>query len=84
MCGTLLVDVHPKTPSTAQAANSIVRASLAGLGTAVVQIFLDSMGVGWPFTLFGGICLGCLGVAWLEWKYGNVWRDNMKQRGVER
>ncbi|KAK3687268.1 hypothetical protein B0T22DRAFT_509877 [Podospora appendiculata] len=36
MSGTLLVDIHPKSPSTAQAANSIVRAFLAGGGTACV------------------------------------------------
>jgi len=84
MCGTLLVDVHPKSPSTAQAANSIVRASLAGGGLAVVQIFLDAIGVGWTFTLFGGVCMGCLGAAWLEWRYGKSWRDSMRERGIER
>ena len=84
MCGTLLVDVHPKSPSTAQAANSLVRAFLAGGGTALVQILLDSMGVGWTFTLFGVICMGCLGLAWLEWKYGKVWRDGMIRKGIER
>jgi hypothetical protein len=84
MCGTLLVDVHPKSPSTAQAANSIVRALLAGGGTALVQVFIDTMGVGWTFTLFGSLGMGCLGFAWLEWMYGKLWRDNMRERGVER
>lgn len=84
MCGALLVDVHPSSPSTAQAANSIVRASLAGGGTAVVQILIDAMGVGWTFTLYGGICMACLGIAWLEWAYGKSWRDKMRERGVER
>lgn len=84
MCGTLLVDIHPKSPSTAQAANSIVRAFLAGGGTALVQIFLDVMGAGWTFTLFGGVCMGCLGLALLEWRYGKIWRDKLRERGVER
>jgi hypothetical protein len=84
MCGTLLVDVHPKSPSTAQAANSIVRAFLAGGGLALVQIFLDAMGVGWTFTVFGGLCIGSLGVAWLEWRCGMSWRDKMRERGIER
>ncbi|CAG2010152.1 unnamed protein product [Fusarium graminearum] len=53
MCGTLLVDVHPKSPSSAQAANSIVRAFLAGGSTGLVQVFIDAMGVGWTFALFG-------------------------------
>lgn len=84
MCGTLLVDVHPKTPSSAQAANSIVRAFLAGGGAALVQVFIDAMGVGWTFTVFGGLGFGCSGVAWLEWKYGKVWREKMRERGIER
>lgn len=84
MCGTLLVDVHPKTPSSAQAANSIVRAFLAAGGTALVQVFIDAMGVGWTFTLFGGVGFGCLGVAWLEWKHGKVWREKIRERGIER
>ncbi|KAH6636428.1 major facilitator superfamily domain-containing protein [Chaetomium tenue] len=55
MSGTLLVDIHPKSPSTAQAANSLVRAFLAGAGTACVQPCIDAVGVGWTFTLFGGL-----------------------------
>lgn len=84
MCGTLLTDIHPKSPSTAQAANSLVRALLAGGGTALVQVFINSMGVGWTFTLFGGLGLGSLGFAWLEWKHGKLWRDRMGERSNER
>lgn len=84
MCGTLLTDLHPKSPAAAQAANNIVRASLAGIGLAVLQILLDHMGVGWTFTLLGAISAACLGVAWLEWTYGQRWRKNMKEKGIER
>jgi hypothetical protein len=84
MCGTLLVDIHPKSPSTAQAANSIVRAFLAGGSTALVQVFIDVIGIGWAFTLFGGLGMVCLGFAWLEWTYGKGWRDRLRERGVER
>ncbi|KAK4087967.1 hypothetical protein Purlil1_7725 [Purpureocillium lilacinum] len=84
ICGTLLVDIHPRSPSTAQAANSIVRAFLAGGGTALVEVFIDSMGVGWTFTIFGGLGMIALALAWLEWVYGEKWRKNMRDRGVER
>ena len=84
VCGTLLVDLHPKSPATAQAANNIVRCSLAGGGLALLQVFLDAIGIGWTFTLFGGMCIGCLGLAWLEWRYGKSWRGRMKEKGVER
>jgi hypothetical protein len=84
MCGTLLVDVHPKSPSAAQAANSIVRASLAAGGLALVQVMLENLGVGWTFTIFGCVCFTCLVIAWSEWKYGQSWRDRMRERGVQR
>ncbi|EXJ89009.1 hypothetical protein A1O3_02073 [Capronia epimyces CBS 606.96] len=82
--GTLLTDVHPKSPSTASAANSIVRCLLAGGGLALVQVFIDSIGVQWTFTLFGGVSLGCLGLVWLELRFGRMWRDTMRERNVER
>ncbi|KAJ5500005.1 hypothetical protein N7453_009056, partial [Penicillium expansum] len=71
---TFNANLNPKSPAAAQAANNIVRCSLAGAGLAFLQSCLDSMGPGWTFTLFGGLCLACLGLAWLEWKYGKRWR----------
>jgi uncharacterized protein (DUF697 family) len=82
--GTLLVDVHPKSPSTASAANSVVRCLLAGGGLALVQILIDEIGVSFTFTLFGGICMATIAVAWLEWRYGKSLRDKMKERGIAR
>ncbi|KAJ5514350.1 Major facilitator superfamily domain general substrate transporter [Penicillium fimorum] len=73
-CGTLLTDLNPKSPAAAQAANNIVRCSLAGAGLAFLQSCLDATGPGWTFTLFGGLCMACLGLAWLEWGYGKRWR----------
>lgn len=77
------MDVHAKPPSIAQAANCIVRTFLARGGTALVQVFIDAMGVGWTLTLFGGLGMGSLGFAWLEWMYGKLWRDKMRETGVE-
>ena len=84
LCGTLLVDLHPKSPAAAQAANNIVRCSLAGGGLALLQLVLDTLGTGWTFTLLGGLSMMCLGSAWLEWNYGQDWRVNMVEKGVER
>jgi succinate-acetate transporter protein len=84
MCGTLLTDLHPKSPAAAQAANNIVRCSLAGGGLALLEVFLDRMGIGWTFTLFGGVSLSCFGIAWLEWAYGKSWSEDLRVRGVER
>ncbi|KAI9369765.1 major facilitator superfamily domain-containing protein [Aspergillus egyptiacus] len=71
---TFNANQNPQSPATAQAANNVVRCSLAGAGLAFLQDALDVMGPGWTFTLFGGLCLGCLGVAFLEWRFGRGWR----------
>ncbi|OAL51551.1 MFS general substrate transporter [Pyrenochaeta sp. DS3sAY3a] len=82
--GTLLTDVHPKSPSTASAANSIVRCLLAGAGTAVVQPLIDSIGIHWTFTLFGCLSLSCLGISWVETHHGRRWRNRLESRGINR
>jgi len=84
MCGTLLIDIHPKSPAAAQAANNIVRCLLAGLGLAVLDLILRSIGVGWTFTLLGGVSAACLGIAWLEWTFGKRWRDELREKGIVR
>lgn len=61
-----------------------MRCSWAGAGLALLQIFLDAMGTGWTFTLFGGVALACLGLARLEWEFGQTWRGRKMGRGVER
>ncbi|KFY38623.1 hypothetical protein V494_04287 [Pseudogymnoascus sp. VKM F-4513 (FW-928)] len=61
--GTLLTDIHPKAPASAQAANNIVRCAMAAGGLALLQPILDHVGPGWCFTIFGGTMLGCLGLA---------------------
>lgn len=84
MCGTLLVDIHPKSPSSAQAANGIVRAFLAGGSIGLVQVFIDTMEVGWTFTLFGVLGFSFVLAAWLEWRYGQGWREMIRADGIDR
>jgi hypothetical protein len=76
--GTLLTDLHPKSPASAQAANNIVRCAMAACGLAVLQIIIDKIGVGWCFTLFGTVQLSMLLPSWAEWKYGMGWRGKMR------
>lgn len=74
MCGTLLVDLHPKCPVTAQAALNIVRCTLSVGGLALLQLILDPIGVRWCFTLFGGLCLSMMLPVWVLLRYGMAWR----------
>ena len=74
ICGTLLVDLHPKSPASAQAALNIVRCSLSAGGLAMLQIIIDSVGVGWCFTILACLCFGMLLPVWVVHKYGAAWR----------
>lgn len=72
---TLLVDIFPQSPSTAAAAASIVRCSMAAAGVAILQPLLDAVGHGWYFTTLA-LWSGILG-AWATWavkKHGMRWR----------
>jgi len=74
MCGTLLVDLHPKYPARAQAALNIVRCGLSAGGLALLQVVIDGVGVGWCFTILAGVCLSMLFPIWAVHRYGMAWR----------
>ncbi|OJD32069.1 mfs general substrate transporter [Diplodia corticola] len=78
---TLLVDLYPKSPSTAAATASMVRCAMAATGVAVLQPLLDAAGLGWYFTCLG-IWSGACGAAavLLIRKKGMVWRTQRLAR----
>ncbi len=81
-CGTLIVDLHPLRPSTAQAAVNLVRCAFAAGGLAALQPLIDAVGAGWCYTIFalltGGTALACVvfGRIW-----GEKWRRQRQGRG---
>ncbi len=74
-CGTLLVDLHPSRPSTAQASLNIVRCTFAAGGLAALQPLINAVGTGWCYTMIalvtGGTATACsiIGRVW-----GESWR----------
>ena len=74
-CGTLIIDLHPSQPSTAQASLNIVRCTLAAGSLAALQPLIDAIGAGWCFTLValltGGTAAGCVVIARI---WGEPWR----------
>ncbi len=76
-CGTLLVDLHPSRPSTAQAALNIVRCTFAAGGLAALQPLIDAVGVGWCYTMTalvtGGTATACVII-------GRVWGEKWRRQ----
>ncbi|KAL8801181.1 MAG: hypothetical protein Q9182_004629 [Xanthomendoza sp. 2 TL-2023] len=58
---TLLVDKNYETPAAAQASSNI-------------QI-VNTLGIGWTFTLMSGLCLMALGLFVLDYRKGTAWRQ---------
>ncbi|KAI1057074.1 hypothetical protein LB507_002467 [Fusarium sp. FIESC RH6] len=72
---SLLIDIHPGKPGTASAANNLTRCLVGAGASAAIIPMIDAMGIGWAFTLVGGLyVLGCpilialmvRGVKWRE------------------
>lgn len=73
------MDKNHRTPAAAQAASNIVRCALAAIAVSFLQNMFDAMGVGWTYTLLGGLCLVITGLFFVDYQWGMVWR----QRALE-
>lgn len=75
---TLLVDIHPNCPSTAQAASNFIRCELAAGGLAVLDVLMRAVGPGWCFVLWAGLgflslpCLYFLEMRGLTWRQRTI------------
>ncbi|KAL2005421.1 hypothetical protein VTN00DRAFT_2632 [Thermoascus crustaceus] len=77
---TLMVDLHSEDSATASAAVSITRCSVAAVGVSVLQIMFDHMGVGWTFTIIGGLCFATVPLLLVERSKGMRWREERQTR----
>jgi MFS family permease len=77
---TLVVDLYPQSPSTATAANNLVRCFLGAGGTGIANIMIDSMGRGWCFTFIALVCIATMPMLWVELKWGPRWREERRVR----
>jgi multidrug resistance protein len=77
---TLIVDLYPQSPSTATAANNLVRCFLGAGGTGIINIMIDGMGRGWCFTFLALVCIAAMPMLLVELKWGPVWREERRVR----
>jgi MFS family permease len=77
---TLVVDLYPQSPSTATAANNLVRCLVGAGGTGIISIMIHSMGRGWCFTFISLVCIVTMPMLWVELKWGPFWREERRDR----
>ncbi|KAI5236484.1 MFS general substrate transporter [Aureobasidium subglaciale] len=76
----MLIDLYPLSPSTATAANNLVRCFMGAGGTAIIIIMIEHMGRGWCFTFIAGVVMIFSPILWVLEKYGQGWRNARTQR----
>ncbi|CAN8101748.1 unnamed protein product [Discula destructiva] len=81
---TLLVDKNHRTPAAASASSNIVRCALAAITIAFLQDLIDAAGVGWTFTLMGGLLLIACGLFYLDYCWGTSWRQAALLEAIEK
>lgn len=77
---TLVVDLYPQSPSTATAANNLVRCFTGAAGTGIINIMIDNMGRGWCFTFLALVCIAAMPMLLIELKWGPIWREDRRVR----
>jgi MFS family permease len=82
--GTLIVDLYPQSPSTATAANNLVRCFVGAAGTGIINIMIDRMGRGWCFTFIALVCVVFSPMLLVELKWGPKWREERRVRMEKR
>lgn len=73
----LLVDLHPGKAGTATAANNLTRCLVGAGATAAIVPMMGAMGVGWSFTLVGGLYLLCFAPLLAILSRGMQWRGGL-------
>ncbi|KAK7206582.1 putative MFS transporter, partial [Myxozyma melibiosi] len=70
----LLVDLYPQESASVTASNNLVRCLMGAAGSALVDIVVGKIGMGWTFMIVAGMDL--LAIPILLWEYvkGGDWR----------
>lgn len=77
---TMLIDLYPLSPSTATAANNLVRCLMGAAGTAIIIQMIDGMGRGWCFTFIAAVVFFTSPSLWVIVKWGPKWREERRVR----
>ncbi|KAK4893564.1 hypothetical protein LTR27_008031 [Elasticomyces elasticus] len=76
----MIVDLYPLSPSTATAANNLVRCLMGAGATGVIIYMIEAMGRGWCFTFVAGVVALFSPILWVLEKWGPGWREARRAR----
>lgn len=76
----MLIDYYPLSPSTATAANNLVRCLVGAGGTGIINIMVSAMGRGWCFMFIAAVVTATSPILWVLLKWGPGWREERRVR----
>ena len=76
----LVIDINPRSPAAATAANQFVRCLIGAGGVAVVNPMLNTLGRGWTSTLIAFIWIVFSSLWWAALFWGPGWRKAKKSK----
>ncbi|RDW85271.1 MFS general substrate transporter-18 [Coleophoma cylindrospora] len=77
---TYLVDIFPDRSAAASASLNLARCFCAAGGTSFVMPMVNTIGVGWAFTICVAAQVIALLGAGVQWKFAGAWRSEAERR----
>lgn len=77
---TVLIDCFPERPASATALNNLCRCLLGAVGVSVIQPLIGAVKVMRAFFVVSGIVFLFTPLVWIEWKWGEKWRQEREKR----
>jgi MFS family permease len=80
----LIVDINPGLAGTATAAFNLIRCLLGAASTALIIPMTNKMGLGWSYTLIGGVYVLLSPMLWVVVTWGPGWRRERAEKEREK
>jgi len=77
-----MIDCYPDSPSSAAAANNLIRCLLGAGAVAVLEPLFNTLGRGWTGTLIAAIEAVVSLCWWAVWVWGYGWRRERREKRV--
>ena len=79
VCGTLLTDLNTGRTATVQASYNLIRCASSAAGIAALQAMINSVGLGWCFTIYAVMGLLCAPICMVLRQRGWEWRKKKSE-----
>jgi MFS family permease len=77
---TVLIDCFPERPASATALNNLCRCLLGAVGVSVIQPLIGAVKAMKAFFIVSGVVFLFTPLIWVEWKWGERWRQEREDR----